>query len=485
MYAVPPPLPVFQPWVYRVNTSGTVEAIPSNTERSAIFVNLSSNSSTLQFDTHKFPGWSFQVVYSLEAAEEQLRKLPYMVGVACFDWTDSDNHEALVQFFQLHHEVAWIALIQPHQLQDIELRRLLFENFFDYCSLPLDNSRDHLTVVMGHAYGLYHLQHLEQVSYEPENQFQMVGSSPQMLNVFKLVRKAAQTDATVLVMGESGTGKELIARALHQRSSRKDKPFIPVNCGALPESLIQSELFGFEKGAFTGANQRRLGRIEAADGGSLFLDEIGDLANNLQSHLLRFLQEGTIERLGSNTSLEIDARVISATNMDLDVAIKEGRFREDLFYRLSVLQIRVPPLRERGEDKELLARFFFHKFASDHGGSLKGFTQEAIDAINMHSWPGNVREMINRIRRGMIMSDNRLITPQDLNLESVTGSTQGIYGMKTLDEARAEAEKIVIAHTLAQCQNNVSKAAKTLDVSRVTLYRMIEKHHLNTKPHAS
>jgi transcriptional regulator with PAS, ATPase and Fis domain len=308
----------------------------------------------------------------------------------------------------------------------------------------------------------------------------MVGSSPKMLEIFEQIRKVAQTDATVLITGESGTGKELIARAIHQRSSRKDHPFIAVNCGALPESLIQSELFGYEKGAFTGASQRRLGRIESAHQGSLFLDEVGDLAANLQAHLLRFLQEGTIERLGSNEPLAIDTRVIAATNIDLEKAVKQGRFREDLFYRLSVLNIQLPPLRDRGEDKELLARFFFNKFAGDHKGQLKGFTQEAIDAINRHTWPGNVREMINRVRRGMIMSDNHMITPQDLNLESsLLPPPISPEDLKTLEEARAEAERVVIEHTLSQCKNNVSKAAKVLDVSRVTLYRMMEKHHLH------
>lgn len=456
----------------------------SENGRKAIYIDLSQSGAPL-LNSDCFSDWTFQKVATLEAADTILQRNAYMVGLACFDWPVDGSQHQLVQFFQRHQEVAWIALIRPASLRDIGLRRLLFENFYDYCSLPLDSGMEHLAVIMGHAYGLYHLQHLESPPTEQDSQFQMVGASPKMLQIFDLIRKVAQTDATVLILGESGTGKELIARAIHQRSSRMRSPFIAVNCGALPESLIQSELFGFEKGAFTGANQKRLGRIEAANKGSLFLDEVGDLAANLQAHLLRFLQEGTIERLGSNTPLEIDARVIAATNIDLDQAVRENQFREDLFYRLSVLQIHVPPLRERGEDKELLARFFFNKFSSDHGGHLKGFTQEAIDAINRHTWPGNVREMINRIRRGMIMSDNKLITPQDLNLEPASIPSADPESLKTLDEARAEAEKVVIAHTLAQCHNNVSKAAKALDVSRVTLYRMIEKHHLQPKsvPH--
>ncbi|MBR9828637.1 MAG: sigma-54-dependent Fis family transcriptional regulator [Oceanospirillales bacterium] len=461
-----------------MNTPSSQEHKHPETERPLVLLDLSSRPSP-ELTPATFPGWKLHRVGSLAEAEKLLQTESFVVGLACFDWLEDDNNQALTQFFQHHHQIAWVAAIWPDQLQDVGLRRLLFENFYDYCSLPLGNSLDHLSIILGHAYGLYHLQHLDTHTLESDNQFQMVGASPQMLKIFDLIRKVAQTDATVLIMGESGTGKELIARAIHQRSSRQSFPFIAVNCGALPESLIQSELFGCEKGAFTGAHQRRIGRIESAHQGSLFLDEIGDLAANLQAHLLRFLQEGTIERLGSSQSIEINTRVIAATNIDLEQAVKEGRFREDLFYRLSVLNIKVPPLRERGEDKELLARFFFNKFCNDHSGQLKGFTQEALDAINQHPWPGNVREMINRVRRGMIMSDNRLITPQDLNLEPSLIRTHTPETFKTLDEARAEAERVVIEHTLSQCQNNVSRAAKMLEVSRVTLYRMMEKHHLH------
>ncbi|MBV0934591.1 sigma-54 dependent transcriptional regulator [Marinobacterium weihaiense] len=460
-----------------MKTSDTQEHTYPETERPLLLLQLSAQPSH-ELTLVNLKGWRLITVTSLEEADRQLQAEHFVVGLACFDWHDDSQQQALTHFFQHHHQTAWVAAIRPEQLQSVSLRRLLFENFYDYCSLPLGDNLDHLAIILGHAYGLYHLQHQANRHLESEHQFEMVGASPKMLEIFDLIRKVAQTDATVLIMGESGTGKELIARAIHQRSSRQNQPFVAVNCGALPETLIQSELFGYEKGAFTGASQRRLGRIEAAHQGSLFLDEVGDLAANLQGHLLRFLQEGTIERLGSNQSLAINTRVIAATNIDLEQAVEDGRFREDLYYRLSVLNIRVPPLRDRAEDKELLARFFFNKFASDHNGNLKGFTQEAIDAINTHNWPGNVREMINRIRRGMIMSDNRLITPQDLNLESPDGHQIGADNLKTLDEARAEAERVVIEHTLSQCKNNVSKAARILDVSRVTLYRMMEKHHL-------
>ncbi len=433
-----------------------------------------------EYELMQLDGWKLHKVTSIDAAVRELHHQHYFVSIVHFDWGDSELNQQLTSLFQKHGDIAWIALIRPELLRDLALRRVLFENFYDYFSLPLGQNVRHLATVLGHAYGLYHLQRLESGENDLGNEFQMVGTSEQMLHIFDLIRKVANTDATVLINGESGTGKELIARAIHQRSKRHEGPFIAVNCGALPETLIHSELFGYEKGAFTGASQRRLGRIEASDHGSLFLDEIGDLNLSLQAHLLRFLQEGTIERLGNNLPLKVDARVIAATNIDLSEAVRRGRFREDLFYRLSVLNIEVPPLRGRGEDKELLARFFFKKFDHEQNGHLRGFSNEAIAAINHHTWPGNVRELINRVRRAMIMSDNRLITPQDLNLADVV-PTFSDEPLKTLDEARSEAEKEVIAQTLHQCNNNISKAAKALEVSRVTLYRMMEKHHLQGK----
>ncbi|TCK08777.1 sigma-54 dependent transcriptional regulator [Marinobacterium mangrovicola] len=451
-------------------------------QRKALFLNLDSGN-TIADELALLHGWQLHEVNSLEQADKALLQQNYFVGMAHFDWSDPSVHQALSTFFQQHNQIAWIALIRPEFLRDVGLRRALFENFYDYFSLPLADNLSNLETVLGHAYGIYHLQQLESDEPGINDEFQMVGTSQEMLSIFDQVRKVSKTDAAVLITGESGTGKELIARAIHQRSKRGAYPFVAVNCGSLPETLIHSELFGYEKGAFTGAAQRRLGRIEAADQGSLFLDEIGDLDLNLQAHLLRFLQEGTIERLGNNTPMQVDVRVIAATNIDLTKAVEQGRFREDLFYRLSVLNIELPPLRSRGEDKELLARFFFKKFASDHNGQLRGFTDEAIDAINHHTWPGNVRELINRVRRGMIMSDNKLITPQDLNLSSeIVAKAEPI---RTLSEARSEAEKRVICVTLERFNHNISRAAKALGVSRVTLYRMMEKHHLDTKENST
>jgi DNA-binding NtrC family response regulator len=230
-----------------------------------------------------------QKVTSLEDAEKALQQNTFFVALAHFDWRDIQSKQQLTSFFQHHNQTAWIAIIRPEYLRDVELRRVLFENFYDYFSLPIGQNLAHLTTVLGHAYGIYHLQQLSSDDHGVNDEFQMVGTSPQMLAIFDQIRKVSKADAPVLITGESGTGKELIARAIHQRSKRSAYPFIAVNCGALPETLIHSELFGYEKGAFTGAAQRRLGRIEAADQGSLFLDEIGDLDLNLQAHLLRFL----------------------------------------------------------------------------------------------------------------------------------------------------------------------------------------------------
>src|SRR5262245_53012231 len=232
----------------------------------------------------------------------------------------------------------------------------------------------------------------------------LVGESEAMRKVFGLVQRVAPTDATVLVLGENGTGKELVAHAIHESSHRREGPFIPIHCGAIPETLLESELFGHERGAFTDAYRTREGKFELADGGTIFLDEIGELPVHLQVKLLRFLQDHVIERVGGREAIRVDARVVAATNRDLKAAIAAGAFREDLFYRLSVLTIQVPPLRERGDDVRLLAEFFLDFYAKHHKRRLKGFTQSALRAIQGHDWPGNVRELENRVQRGAIMA---------------------------------------------------------------------------------
>jgi two-component system NtrC family response regulator len=299
----------------------------------------------------------------------------------------------------------------------------------------------------------------------------MLGTCTQMQEVFTVIRKVATTDAPVLIMGESGTGKELVARAMHRLSVRQADPFIVINCGAIPENLLESELFGHEKGAFTGAHIQRKGRFEMAEGGTLFLDEIGELPLALQVKLLRFLQERVVERVGGREQIEVDARVVAATNRDLKEAMKEGSFREDLYFRLGVIRMSLPPLREREGDVTLLAKAFLERYVDENRKKIKGFTDQAMDAIEQYAWPGNVRELENRIKRAVIMAEGARITPADLEMEAPRARYEGM-GLK---EARETLEKELLAKALARNSGNLTRAAQELGVSRPTLYDLMEK----------
>ncbi len=300
---------------------------------------------------------------------------------------------------------------------------------------------------------------------------EMIGTSSQMQGVFSFIRKVAASSAPVLLLGESGTGKEMAALAIHKRSPRKDGPFIAINCNAIPENLLESELFGHEKGAFTGAHMQRKGLIESASGGSLFLDEIGELPSNIQVKLLRFLQEQRFSRVGGRQEMQSDARVITATNVDLKQAITEGKFREDLFFRLAVVVLQLPPLRERSEDTSVLAREFLQRYSVQNGRGNMSFSPEAIRAMNCHPWPGNVRELQNRIKRAVIMADGRRITEHDLELSD----SRSIPTALTLREARENVEKELVQQTLQRHLGRISSAAAELGISRPTLYELMEK----------
>ena len=305
----------------------------------------------------------------------------------------------------------------------------------------------------------------------------MVGRSPAMARLAATIAKVAATEAPVLVTGESGTGKELAAVAVHRRSRRAAGPFVPINCAALPKTLIASELFGHEKGAFTGADQRRIGRIQAADRGTVFLDEIGDLPMDLQAHLLRFLQESTIDRVGGHHPIKVDVRVIAATNVPLRKAVAEGRFREDLFFRLNVLTIEMPPLRERGEDIDDLAAFFVTKFAREAGKGVRGLSTEAQRLLLHYAWPGNIRELIATMRRAVVMADGPLIRPDDLGLPTAEESPPLPSG--SLEAARRETEEGLVRQALGRHRHNIKRTAESLGISRVTLYRLIEKYGIS------
>lgn len=305
---------------------------------------------------------------------------------------------------------------------------------------------------------------------------QMSGASPAIRTVFDLVRKVAKTEMPVLITGETGTGKELTAQMIHRRSHRQQGPFVPINCGAIPETLLESELFGHERGAFTGAVEQKKGKLEKATRGTVFFDEVGDLLPSLQVKLLRFLQEGTVERVGGQEPLHINARVIAATNADLKAAIDKNLFREDLYYRLGVLHIHLPPLRERGEDMLLIARLFLKETAASYQRQIRGYTPEAIDAMRVHTWPGNVRELSNRVRRAVVMAEGAEITPRDLDLSHETLRVGDPLDSLRAAHRRIEVKLIVTAMSLHR--GNVTRVARDLEVSRSTLYRKIRLHHL-------
>ncbi|ELW9530033.1 sigma-54-dependent Fis family transcriptional regulator [Burkholderia cenocepacia] len=311
--------------------------------------------------------------------------------------------------------VRWVALIEKNfDLQGLALK-IVLDHCFDYISLPMHAGR--IVDAVGHAYGMEELATRKPVSI-PHLNNGMIGSSDVMLKLFKMVKRIACSEAPVHIFGETGTGKELTASAIHQCSPRRTGPFVALNCGAIPSHLLQSELFGYERGAFTGATGQKKGLIETANGGTLLLDEIGDLPLESQVSLLRVLQEGRIFRLGSTHSISVDVRIVTATHVDLEKACREGRFRPDLYHRLCVLRIDQPPLRSRGNDLEVLAYHALQMYKSDADRPICGFSEDAVAALYSYEWPGNIRELFNRIRRAIVMTSNRFITAEDLELDS-------------------------------------------------------------------
>ena len=346
---------------------------------------------------------------------------------------------------------------------------------YDFLEKPIEV--DVLKVVLQRANYLLRLERENRALRKQEDQTDfeaIIGTSTPMQKVFEVVRRVAKSDISVLIIGESGTGKELIARALHHQSDRARGPFVAINCGAIPENLLESELFGHEKGAFTGAHARRKGRIESADKGTLFLDEIGELPTALQVKLLRVLQERCIERVGGRESIEIDARIVAATNVDLERAMSQGQFREDLYYRLNTVTIPVPPLKDRGGDIILLAERFLHRIADGAGKKLAGFTKEAKMSIERYHWPGNVRELENRIKRAVAMADGNRVNPEDMQLDSPSLGYTG----QTLKHAREAVERDLIQRTLEKTGGNITRAASELGVSRPTLHELITRYSL-------
>lgn len=346
---------------------------------------------------------------------------------------------------------------------------------YDFYQKPIDS--DVLKVIIDRAYQLYELEEENRNLAMRQGKSPLDGviaNSPEMLDVCRIIEKVGPTDATTLLLGESGTGKEVLAKAIHEISARNEQPFVAINCASIPDTLLESELFGYEKGAFTGAVKRTLGKIEHANGGTLFLDEIGDMPLSLQAKLLRFLQERVIERVGGRAEISVDVRVICATNRDLDEMIGSGTFREDLFYRVSEITIDIPPLRDRAGDAVLLAWAFLGKFAAQNSTKVRGFSKEALQSIEDYSWPGNVRELENKIKRAVIMAEGSQISAEELQLSVGSEESQPF----NLREVRDRAEASAVSRALTYVEGNVSKAAELLGVSRPTLYDLVNKYGL-------
>ena len=403
--------------------------------------------------------------------------------------------QPLINLYYLSHHCHDPLLITGHDERENALKAIE-KGAYDFFTKPI--VVDELRVTLTRAAYLFSLEDeliklRKKVSRKHEFEGIIAMSAP-MLDIFNTAKKVAPTDVSVLITGENGTGKELMAKAIHNISARSEMPFVPINCAAIPENLLESELFGHEKGSFTGAHASRPGKFEIADRGTIFLDEIGYLAPKLQVKILRFLQDQVIERVGGREPIQLNVRIIAATNRDLETMLKENAFREDLYYRINTIRINIPPLRERGDDIMLLAMNFLHHYNIDHKKNIRGFSQPAQRLIHLYSWPGNIRELENLVKRAVIMATERLIQPEDLDipdwaklLEGQTIEMPGgvsleevqAFGGKTLREAREEAERRAIINALLRTNGNVSAAAEELDISRPTLHDLMKKHGID------
>jgi two-component system NtrC family response regulator len=422
-----------------------------------------------------FEGYEVHVAADPASAIEQLKQC--RPGVVTLDLglpPDPTNASAglkvLEELLQLAPHTKIIVVTGNDDRQNA--LRAITLGAYDYYQKPVDP--DILGLIVDRAYRLYELEEenrrlVAQASRSPLDG--IVCASSQMLGACRMIEKVGPSSATTMILGESGTGKELVARALHATSARHDKPFTAVNCAAIPDTLLESELFGYERGAFTGAVRQTVGKIEFADGGTLFLDEIGDMPLALQAKMLRFLQERVIERVGGRQTIPVDVRVLCATHHDLERAIKEGKFREDLYYRVSEIVIRIPTLREREGDRVLLAQTFLDRYSRQNGRSFRGFSPAALEQIDSYQWPGNVRELENRIKRAVILAEGQRIIARDLGFES----DEEVLDSLDLRTAREAAERQVIKRALELYGNNMSQAAEALGVSRPSLYNLMKK----------
>ncbi|WP_332878248.1 sigma-54 dependent transcriptional regulator [Massilia sp. S19_KUP03_FR1] len=437
--------------------------------RRLLYVAVGGDRAALPLADHAMH-WDICQVGTLAEAAHALRASHFLVGLLN-GVIGALRPREVDQFLRAHSHVHWVGVVSDAALASDACRDLIADHLYDYHSEPVDGRR--LADTLGHVHGWASLRRPRPRVTAPCTR--QVGVSSAVARLREQVERVARTSAPVLIWGESGSGKELAAKGVHEQSARARAPFIAVNCGAIAPNLIQSELFGYERGAFTGATRDKVGLLEAAHGGTIFLDEIADLPRELQATLLRFLQEKTITRLGATRAIPVDVRVIAASHVDLQDAVARGAFREDLYYRLAVLPITVPPLRERRDDLMLLAEHFFAQYADEKPPRLKGFSSGAASAILSHHWPGNVRELMNRVRRAMVMAEGRLIAAGDLGFNDPFD----VPPPPALDDTRQHSERVAIQECLDRSGHNVSRAARTLGVSRTTMYRLLSKHGLH------
>jgi len=430
-------------------------------------------------------GEEYEILLAGDAPQGLAAFKKHQPGVVILDLGLPPHEDTSVEGFRClaemldHNPNAKIIMLTGNSERENALQAIQMGAYDFYPKPPVLSE---LKVIIGRA---LHLANIEEQNRALQRSLEskstvaggIIGQCAEMQTVYTTIKKVASSDVPILITGESGTGKELVARAIQEASLRKNGPFIPINCGAIPENLLESEFFGHEKGSFTGAHSTVQGKLQYAHKGTLFLDEIGELPVNLQVKLLRFLQEGVIQRVGGREDIVVDTRTICATNVDIAKAINEGKFREDLYYRIGVITIALPPLRERGDDVLLLAHYYLRLFNDEHKKRVRRFGAAAMNFLKSYEWPGNVRELRNRVQRAVIMSDSSAIEPADLgcngNLPALPEPPRDIISLR---EARDRAEREVISAAIERQHGNILKAAEELEVSRPTLYDLLKKH---------
>jgi len=426
-----------------------------------------------------FEGYEVYTAENREDAITELRRHEPAVVLQDFDLPSKNENvdgglETLADVLRLAPHTKVIVLID-NVAQEIALSAVA-QGAHNFYKKPIDP--DIVRLIVNRAFAIYELEAENRRLQSQVNESPLdgiVAASEGMLAVCRMIEKVAPTDVTTLLLGESGTGKELLARALHRLSPRADQNFVAINCAAIPENLLESELFGHEKGAFTGAHKQTMGKVELANGGTLFLDEIGDMPIALQAKMLRFLQERVIERVGGRKEISVDVRVVCATNQNPENLIKEGLFREDLYYRVSEITINIPPYRDREEGRLILARTLLQKYSKSQKRAINGFADDAVQAIEAYAWPGNVRELENKIKGAVIMADGKMVTAADLGLQEGDEEAESL----NLRVVRQVAESKAIRVALTKSYGNISKASELLGITRPTLYDLLNKYGLS------